>query len=76
MAIVKTLMHKAMTLTGHEDKRKREEKVKDALRHSGYPEWAPEEGEVLGNMRERRVRIIRKKTEKCRREKDLWDLQC
>ena len=39
--IVKTLMHRAETLIMDEEHRKVEkEKVKEALRHCGYPEWA------------------------------------
>ena len=54
IGVVRTLMHRASTLIRDEERRKAEkEKVKDALRHCGYPEWALREGESRSKRQEK-----------------------
>ena len=49
VGVVRTLMHRAETLIKDEDLRKIEkDKIKNALRVCGYPEWALKEGELRG----------------------------
>ncbi|KAI8487986.1 hypothetical protein Bbelb_344340 [Branchiostoma belcheri] len=46
LGIVRTLMHRANTLIeDHTLRAAEKEKVRDALRHCGYPEWALKEGD-------------------------------
>ena len=55
LGIVRTLMHRANTLITDEDRKKREkEKIKNALRLCGYPEWALKEGEHQGEKKKTR----------------------
>mgnify|MGYP001824971233 CR=1 FL=1 len=54
IGVVRTLMHRAETLIRDEERRKVEkEKVKEALRHCGYPEWALKEGESRSKRQQR-----------------------
>ena len=54
LGIVRNLMHRAETLTSQEqDLISEKDKVRDALRTCGYPEWALKEGEQLGQKKVR-----------------------
>ena len=52
IGIVRTLMHRADTLIT-DDRRKEgeKEKIRTALRHCGYPDWALKEGEQQGKKK-------------------------